>query len=460
MSRALLCFLVLFTGCMVGPDYRRPCVEVPEVYRFDEKGSESAMDTLFWEQFDDPVLTNYVREALTNNRDIKIAAARIEGALGILMQTQSSLFPQLGYQAAGARTLASNATGIPLSPTTPNPLPSFQALTNVSWELDLWGRLSRLTQSSEADYYAAEEAWQDVVLSLVSLVTNTYLQLLGLDEQLAISKRTLVSYGEMVDYFDKQFRYGQVSRINVVQATTQYEKAAAAIPEIELSIVRAENVLSLLLARNPGPIERGKTIYAIESPIVPAGLPSDLLCARPDIRQAEMQLISANALVGAAEALYFPSISLTGDYGYSSKELKQLFTGPAKTWIYGTNITGPLYTFGNIEGQVTQAKAEKRAAILNYQQTVQNAFKDVDDSLASHEYYMQRLEAQGKLVKASREYEYLAMLQYQEGYSPYFVVLQAQEQLFPAELAWVQTRVQVFTSVVNVYKAMGGGFRP
>lgn len=445
---------------MIGPNYRRPYVEVPNAYRFDEKGSESAMDTLFWEQFQDPVLTAYVQEALVSNRDIKIAAARIQNALGVLMQTQSSLFPQFSYQATGTRTLASAATGIPLSPTTPNPLPNFQALTNVSWELDLWGRLSRLTQSAEADYYATQDAWQDVVLSLVSLVTNTYLQLLGLDEQLAISKRTLVSYGEMVDYFDKQFRYGQVSRINVVQATTQYEKAAAAIPEIELSIVRAENALSILLARNPGTIERGKNIYNIESPIVPAGLPSDLLLARPDIRQAEMVLVSANALVGAAEALYFPTISLTGDYGYSSKELKQLFTGPAKTWSYGTTIAGPIYTFGNIEGQVTQAMAQKRAAILNYQQTVQSAFKDVDDSLASHEYYMQRLDAQGKLVKASREYEHLAMLQYQEGYSPYFVVLQAQEQLFPAELAWVQTKVLVYTSVVNVYKAMGGGFCP
>lgn len=460
MNRSWILLLLLSTGCMIGPDYRRPCLDIPDAYRYEQGGSEQAMDTLFWEQFQDPVLASYVQEALSNNRNIKIAAANIQSALGVLLETQSSLFPQFGYQAAAARILQSNATGIPLSPVTPNPLPSFQALTTVNWELDLWGRLTRLTESSEANYYATKDAWNDVVLSLVSLVTNTYLQLLGLDEQLAISRRTLVSYGEMVDYFDKQFRYGQVSRINVVQATTQYEKAAAAIPEIELSIARAENALSILLARNPGPIERGKTIYNIASPLVPSGLPSDLLLSRPDIRQAEMQLVSANALVGAAEALYFPSISLTGQYGGASKELKQLFTGPAKTWSYGAGVNGPVYTFGNIEGQVLQAKGEKLAAMLNYQQTVQNAFKDVDDSLASHEFYMQRLEAQGKLVKASREYEHLAMLQYQEGYSPYFVVLQAQEQLFPAELAWVQTKVLVYTSIVNIYKSMGGGFYP
>ena len=246
--------------------------------------------------------------------------------------------------------------------------------------------------------------------------------------------------------------------MNVEQARTQYETAAATIPQIENQIVQTENAISILLGRNPGPMPRGKSIYELAIPAVPAGLPSELLERRPDILQAEQNLIAANAQIGAARALYFPTISLTGNYGVSSSELANLFKGPAETWSYAGSIIGPIFTAGAISGQVRQAEAARQAALLSYQASIQSAFADVENALVAREKLAEQLDAQGRLVKAAKEYERLAWLQYNGGYTPYFTVLQAQQQLFPAELNRVQTRASLFISLVNIYKAMGGGW--
>ena len=297
-----------------------------------------------------------------------------------------------------------------------------------------------------------------MILSLVASVASNYIQILGLDEQLLISKRSLATYAESVRLFELQFKYGQVSQMNVEQARTQYETAAAAIPQIESQIVQTENALSILLGHNPGTIPRGKTINELIHPPIPAGLPSNVLANRPDIRQAEQNLIAANAQIGAARALYFPTISLTGAFGFESSELSNLFKGPARTWSYAGSFTGPIFKGGAISSQVKQAEAARKAALFNYELTVQNSFADVENALVTRSKLVEQTQAQERLVRSSSEYARLARLQYNGGYSPYSTVLQAEQQLFPSELNYAQYRAALLVSFVNIYKAMGGGW--
>ena len=297
-----------------------------------------------------------------------------------------------------------------------------------------------------------------MILSLVAAVAGNYLQLRGLDEQLAIAKRNLTTYAETVRLFELQFKYGQVSMLNVEQARTQYETAAATVPQLEAQIGQAENALSILLGRNPGPISRGKTIHEFAFPAVPAGLPSQLLERRPDLAQAEQNLIAVNAQIGAAKALYFPTIALTGSYGYESASLSDLFRGPARVWSYAGSVTGPIFTAGAISGQVRQSEAAQQAALLSYEAAIQSAFADLENSLIVRRKLAEQIQAQERLVKASLEYERLAKLQYDGGYAPYLTVLNSQQQLFPAELNLAQLRATLYTSYANLYKAMGGGW--
>jgi multidrug efflux system outer membrane protein len=455
----VLSFAVLLTGCMVGPDYVRPVVDVPPAFRYEDKEARETVNAEWWKQFHDPVLDGLITEALANNRNIKIAAANVEQAAGVLMQARSLLFPQIGYSSSGTKQRATEEGATPLPDSVPNPQTSYQVLSSASWEIDLWGRIGRLSESARAELFASEEAWRGVILSLVASVASDYIQLLGLDEQLLISKRSLATYAESVRLFELQFKYGQVSQMNVEQARTQYETAAAAIPQIESQIAQMENALSILLGRNPGTIPRGKTVHELMLPPVPAGLPSDLLASRPDIRQAEQNLIAANAQIGAARALYFPTISLTGIFGFASSDLSNLFKGrPSRTWSYAGSFAGPIFTGGAISGQVKQAEAGREAALFDYELAIQNAFADVENALVAHSKLIEQLKVQERLVKAGSEYERLARLQYDGGYSPYSTVLQAEQQLFPSELNYAQYRASLFISLVNIYKAMGGGW--
>jgi multidrug efflux system outer membrane protein len=297
-----------------------------------------------------------------------------------------------------------------------------------------------------------------VILSLVASVATNYLTLRGLDEQLGVANSTLKAYGESVRLFTLQFQYGQVSQMNVAQVQSQYETAAAQIPLIEQQIAQAENALAVLLGRNPGPIPRGKSVYELTVPTVPAGLPSDLLTRRPDLLQAEDQLIAANAQIGAAKALYFPAISLTGAAGTASSSLSNLFSGPARVWSYAGQITGPIFTFGAVSGQVAQAEAAQQSALYNYKLSIQNAFSDVENALVAGQKLEQQQAAQEKLVAALKDYARLAKLQYDNGYTSYTTVLQAEQQLFPSELTLASIRASVFSAAANTYKAMGGGW--
>ena len=305
---------------------------------------------------------------------------------------------------------------------------------------------------------ATDEARRGVILTLVNSVASDYITLRGLDEQLVIAKSTLGTYGESVRLYQLQFKYGQTSQMTVSQAQSQYETAAAQIPVIESQIAQLENALSILLGHNPGPIPRGKSIYDLALPSVPAGVPSGLLERRPDIMQAEQSLIAANAQIGAAKALYFPVISLTGALGSSSTALSDLFKGPTRVWNYAGQIVGPIFTFGAVSGQVGQAEAAQQAALLNYELSIQNAFADVDNALVASQKLKEQQAAQERLVAALKDYARLAKLQYDGGYTSYSTVLQAEQALFPAELTLASVRASVFTSAGNIYKAMGGGW--
>ena len=445
-------------GCTVGPDYIRPNVAAPVAYRFEDKEARDTANTQWWRQFQDPVLDALITEALSNNKNIQLATANIEKAAGALIQSRSQLFPQIGYSGSGTRQRASEQGATPVPSSVANPQTSLQGLANASWEIDLWGRIQRLSEAAQANLLSTEEAKRGVILSLVSSVASSYIQLLGLDMQLMIARRTLDTYAESVRLFELQFRYGQVSQMNLEQARTQYETAAGTIPQVESQIAQTENALSILLGRNPGHIQRDRTIFELTIPAIPAGLPSDVLVNRPDIRQAEQNLIAANAQIGAARALYFPTISLTGNFGVSSADLSNLFNGSARVWSYAGSVTGPIFTAGSISGQVKQAEAGRKAALVSYESSIQNAFADVENALVARGKLAEQLRAQERLVKASKEYARLAQLQYQGGYATYLTVLSAQQQLFPAELNQAQYLASAFTSYVNLYKAMGGGW--
>jgi len=460
----LLLFMVVLlavTGCMMGPNYQRPQVDTPQTWRFDEKEAKDVANTAWWEQFNDPVLNELIQAALKGNKDIKIAAARVEQFAGQYGTTRAALFPQVGAGGLYGRQRISELTGP--SPLEDSPVgnPTFnssQLFLNAAWEIDLWGKLRRATEAARADLLSTEEARRSVILTLVTSVANGYITLRDFDKQLEITKQAAKNYKDGYDIFKLRFEYGIVSQLEVSQAKSQYEQALANIPLFEKLIAQQENALSTLLGRNPGPIARGKTIDELLLPSVPAGLPSDILANRPDIRQAEQNLIAANANIGVAKALYFPSISLTGLFGWASNDLDDLFKGPAKTWSWAVPATMPIFTAGAIAGQVKAAEAVQQQTLISYEKSIQEAFREVDDSLIDQKRTREQLDAIGQQVGSLRDYARLAWLRYENGYTSYLEVLDAQTRLYNAQLIQTNTQGNLFLALVNVYKAMGGGW--
>lgn len=458
MCRLLLMMpLILMLGaCSVGPDYVRPDIQTPEQWRVKYDAAAKVANTAWWGQFGDPVLDDLVKTALAENLDVKIAAARVDQYLGQLAVTRSQFFPQIGadlFTASRQRTTGAGTPAVP--PVTYN---AFQSDLNFSWEIDLWGRIRRSTESARAQVLASEEGRRAVVLSLVTNVANGYVVLRSLDRQLEIARETEKSYAESLRLFSLRYKYGTISRLELSQVESQYEAARQAIPQYESSVAQQENLISILLGRNPGPVPRGKTIDQLVYPALPAELPLTLLERRPDVVQAEQNLVAANAQIGAAKALYFPTISLSGLLGTSAAETGKLFDPVSRIWGVGGNALMPLFTFGAISGQVAQAEALQQQAAYQYRQTVLNAFREVEDSLVSAIKGRDQLESQGRQVKALKDYARTARLQYEGGTASYLPVLDADRSLFSAELSYVQTQSNVFTSYVNTYKAMGGGW--
>jgi multidrug efflux system outer membrane protein len=458
-SRALgaVCAFVL-AGCMVGPDYERPAVDAPGAFRFEAKATPGLAETRWWEQFQDPVLNDLIRTALEENRDIKIAAARVEEFLGRFGVTRAQLFPQIAVQGQGGRQRVSETIANPVPPGGRNPYSDFALDLGISWEIDLWGKLRRATEAARADLLAAEENRLTVILSLTTAVATSYVTLIDLDRQLQIAKSTAAARGENYRIFKLRFEGGVVSQVELEQARSDYELALSTVPVIEKLIGQQENALSVLLGRNPGPVVRDRAIDKLALPQVPAGLPSELLERRPDLRQAEQQLIAANARIGVAKAQFFPSISLTALLGTASASLSGLFQGAAKTWAWGGAVGQPIFTGGSLVSQLLVTEAQQKQALLQYQQAIQNAFREVGDALIDQAKTREQLAAQARQVEALRDYARLARLRYENGYTSYLEVTDAETKLFNAELQYTQAQGTLFFALINLYKAMGGGW--
>ena len=460
MNRIVLIvvLLVLAGGCTVGPDYRRPQVDAPAGWRLADQEARDLADTAWWRQFGDPVLDGLIEEALRQNLDLRLAAARVEQYAGRYGATRADLFPQVGagaeYSRARVTELGENRPVAGYKTTTDN----FSAMVNAGWEIDLWGRIRRLTESAQADLLASEEARRGVVLTLVGDVAAAYVNLRALDRQLEISRRTAKTREDSYTLFQDRFSGGIISELELSQNRSQYEQALAAIPSLEKSVLLQENSLCLLLGRNPGSIARGRSIDELTLPAVVAGLPSGLLERRPDIRQAEQNLIAANALIGAARAAYFPAISLTGAYGSASGDLSDLFKGPATIWQYAVPVSVPLFTAGKIAGNVRETEAMREQMLAAYQKAVQNGFREVNDGLVSQEATRRQLAAQKRQMDSLRQNVDIARLRYDNGYADYLAVLDADRSLFSVELDYTRTQADLHLAMIGLYKAMGGGW--
>jgi len=498
--------LCALAGCKTGPDYHRPETATPESWRFEASDAAEIANTQWWAQFDDSVLNDLVEAALQENKDLKMAAARVELFAGLYQASRSGLFPHVGgstsagrvrnteegpgatvststiqellgltqkVQAlvsgldtltggAGAAAPSSGATsGMSAMPSAriENPVDSFRSGFSASWEIDLWGKLRRANESARADLLAAEEGRRGVILMLVSAVAESYVNLRSLDRALEIAQATVKTREDTYNLFKRRFETGVISQLELSQVESVYEQARAALPVIERAVARQENGLCMLLGRNPAAVPRGKTLDELAIPAVPAGLPSDLLINRPDIRQAEQNLISANAQIGVARAQYFPSISLTGMFGWASTDIDNLFQGSARTWNYAAPIDVPIFTAGGIRGRVKAAEAGQEEALARYQQAIQNAFREVEDALITVKTVREELDAHGRQLEAFMRYAHLARRRYEGGFASYIEVLDAERGVFSGELALAEARGRLFQGLVALYKAMGSGWQ-
>lgn len=443
-------------GCVLGPDYTRPTVDVPQAYRFANEAAPAptlADVPAWWRGFGDAELDALVQEGLAANHDLRIATARVDEFAARVVAARAQGLPQVGYGASAARQRVSRAS----LPAGVDPIgESYSALLSASWELDLWGRIRREDEAARANLLATEQARQGVALTLVSAIVSGYVTLLDLDRRLEIAEGTLKGRKASVDVFQLRLDGGVVSDYEMMQVIAEYESAAGAIPDLQQAIAQQEHALSVLIGRNPGPIERGRTLQTLTVPPVPSGLPSELLTRRPDILQSEQQLVAANALVGAARALYFPSLALTGSGGRASSQLDDLFSGPSRTWSFAGQLLGPIFAGGAIDSANRQAQARREQSLEAYRQTIQNAFRDVDDALAAIKTRRELIASLQRRVTALQRAVDLARDRYDNGYADYLDVLDTERNLFSAQLSLTAAFGDGYRALVDLYTALGG----
>ena len=445
-------------GCAVGPNYKRPIINSPAVFRAEGQSTNSPSSELtWWKVYEDAALQALIREALTNNYDLRIAVARVEQARAVAMQARSQFVPSVDYNGTVSRGRNDFfGSAFPENGATST---SVSATLNAFWEVDLWGRIRRLNESARAQFLASEEARRGVRLSLLSDVATAYFQLLELDQELEIASRTTNSFAESLRIFNQRVEGGTASALQSSRAEAALEDAAAAVPAIRDRISATENQLCILLGRNPGPIERPASLLAQWMPDIPAGLPSSLLERRPDLRQSEQLLRSANAQVGESVAEFFPKIGLTAFLGKVSPELSAFTLGTANAWGIAAEGAGPLFEGGRLVGQYRQTKAARLEAELRYRQNILSAFREVSDALVSRVQLVEIREHQGREVAALETAVKLSTERYVAGKADYYEVLEAQQQLFPAQLNLARTQRDQLLAVVTLYKALGGGWQ-
>jgi multidrug efflux system outer membrane protein len=454
---ALLVLLALATGCAVGPNYKQPPVTAPDQYR-EVQGppapAASLADQPWWDVFHDPKLQELIDEALGNGYDVQLAAWRVEEARARAGIARSEFWPQIFY--GGQWSRGQQSTFVP--PFTHATQDLHSVNVNFGWEIDLWGRIRRSNEAAKAQYLATEEARKGVLLSLVSEVATTYFQLRELDEELVIARNTVDAFQQTFDLYQRKLNEGAGNALQTSYASAARYQVSAQVPEIERQIEATENQLNFLLGRNPASIPRGLDLASQPMPPdVPAGLPSTLLQRRPDLRQAEQNLISANALVGVATADFFPTISLTGLFGGVSPEVSNLFPA-GRTWSIAAGLFGPLFQGGRLMSQYDVAYAQWQQSRVSYEQTVTGAFSETTTVLYAREKLAGSVSELEKTVSDYREMVRLTNLRYDSGLANYFEVLYAMQQLFPAEIALARQRLNLLVDYVDIYKALGGGW--
>jgi multidrug efflux system outer membrane protein len=471
----------LATGCTVGPNYKRPAVDVPGGFRGAAPSAESPQaaaqsgeekkaqvagqasqasvqslgDEKWWEVFQDKQLQDLIRTALKNNYDVNIAAARILKAQAQLGITRADQLPTISAGAA-----AINAD-LPRNKFTGNTETSVDAVAaSFNWQLDFWGKYRRATESARANLLAEKWAREYVISTLISNVAASYFQLRALDLQLEISRRTLAARKESLKLTTTLVNGGATNLLDQRQAEQLVATAAESIPDLERRIQQQENYLSTLIGDNPGPIARGLPLVdQPHPPEVPAGLPSNLLERRPDIRQAEERLIAANAQIGVAKAAYYPNISLTANAGYASSALTSLFTGPAGFWAFGGTLMQPIFAGGRIKSGVRYTEAQQQEFLLMYKQTIQQAFRGVSDSLVAYQKDREFREYQEQLNAAAEDSARLSEVRYSGGRASYLEVLTNETNYFNAELGLAQARLNELLALVDLYRNLGGGWQ-
>lgn len=442
-------------GCAVGPNYKRPALPAPETfYGSPGSASEASLaDTKWWEVFGDPVLRTLIEEGLRTGYDVRLAAARVEEARARYGIAGSLYYPEIGISGGVSRVHTSTFS-------TPGNVTGNQVTANglLSWELDVWGRIRRLNEAARAQYLATEEGRRGVELSLVADVASAYFDLRELDAELEISRRTRATFQNTYDLFSRRLEGGAASALETARAEVLLANASAGIPVLEQRIIARENQITLLLGRPPGPVPRGGALTEQSlPPAVPAGPPSALLLRRPDVRAAEQTLIAAGANVGVARAAFYPTLSLTGLLGGTSPGLRDLFAA-GRTWSIGAGLLGPLFAGGGLRAQERAARAQFDQARVLYEQSVTRALGEVSSDLVAIEKLAAEEAERARAVNAARESVRLATRRYESGLSAYFEVLDALQQLLPAETTLVQTRRDRLTAFVSFYRALGGGW--
>jgi multidrug efflux system outer membrane protein len=445
----LLVFLgiTLFSGCMLGPDFQKSQYTGPARYRFDSASLDTVVNLRWWELFGDSLLDTLIYTALENNKDVRIAARHVEAARASLGYTKAGRWPQVIV-----------AGGVSVSGTPGDVNSGFQLSPEFNWEIGFWGKYRRMNEAAQADYLSTEYAKRMVQLSLITAVATTYFTILQTKDQLEVSHRTLASRDSGVVIMQDKFEGGMISLMDLNQAKIQRDIAAAMIPLYKRIIALNENTLSLLLGGMPRSIITGKPFHQHRyEMVIPPGIPSQLLQRRPDILQAEAHYHAMLANVGVAEALRWPSISLTGMLGAASSDLTSL-NAIGLTWSAGANLFSPLFQFGQNKRRAEIARTNAQAALLQYEKTVQQAFKDVEDALVSIATYRDELTVQESRKKTAVASEELSYIRYDEGSTTYLEVLEQQRQSFSAQLDVLTTRLNLLNSYILLYKALGGGW--
>ena len=457
----LLSAALLLSGCTVGPNYKRPTVAVPGSYRgtVPDQAAQTELNALgdqkWWDVFQDDQLRTLIRTALTQNYDSRIAASRVLEAQAKLGITRADQFPSVGAGAGIFDTRTAQSKFLPAFETSTG-----QVNLSAAWELDFWGKYRRATEAARANLIASEWARREVLSTLVANVASAYFQLRALDLELEISKRTLTSRQESLRLTRILADGGSTTLLDVRQAEQLVFTASAEIPVLEQQIEQQESFLSILLGQNPGDIPRGQTLTEQrQPPQVPSGLPSSLLERRPDIQQAEAQMVAANAEIGVARAAYFPQISLSGTGGFQSSALTSLFTGPAGAWSFGASLAQPIFTGGRLRSEVRLAEARQQTAALFYQQSIQGAFRSVSDALVAYHKTREFRAQQELLFRSAEDAARLSHMRYNGGVTGYLEVLTNETNAFSTELGLVQAQVNELLAVVQLYQALGGGWQ-